>query len=503
LRPGPSLRLRLLVGAGLIAALAAVAAGLTVWGNARTAELIAAASAAQQRIDLLGRLSARVGDYALVALEGAGAGLAAPERSERLAGRAEPVRAAFAAVEASRARAGEAPGLGLARMRASFETLARAAPDTADLPALRARLDSFATLFAPLLDEAIEAERRAAREAEASLDRQGRLMWTLALAIALGAAGLLAAFHLVLVRPLLGRLDRVSRAAEAVGAGAFRPVAVDRRDELGLVFARINRMAARLARGRRALERDRARLEATVTARTAELSTANARLEATDAERRRLFADVGHELRTPLTVILAETDLAARPGADEPELRAALAVISARARRLNRRIDDLLRVARSESGELELDAGPFDLAAAAADAIDDIAPLARRARVALAPRLAPAVALGDCDWSRQVIAGVLDNAVRHSPPGTSVEVAVTAAGAKIAVTVTDQGEGVPEADLERIFTRHVRGARRGLGFGVGLALARWVMTRQGGAIALDSPGPGRGTRVTLSFPAAP
>jgi signal transduction histidine kinase len=98
---------------------------------------------------------------------------------------------------------------------------------------------------------------------------------------------------------------------------------------------------------------------------------------------------------------------------------------------------------------------------------------------------------------------VLDNAVRHSPPGTSVEVAVTAAGAKIAVTVTDQGEGVPEADLERIFTRHVRGARRGLGFGVGLALARWVMTRQGGAIALDSPGPGRGTRVTLSFPAAP
>ena len=439
-----------------------------------------------------------------MALDGAAAGLGAPEREERLAGRAEPVRAAFAAVEAARAEAGGSPGLGLARMRASFEALARAAPEAAEPAALRARLDGFAALFAPLLDEAIEAERRAARQAEAGLDRQRRLMQALAVAIAAGAAALLLAFHLVLVRPLLGRLDRVARAAEAVGAGAFDPVPVDRRDELGLVFARINRMAARLGRGRRALERDRARLEATVAARTAELSAANARLEATDAERRRLFADVGHELRTPLTVILAEHDLAARPEASEPELRAALAVIGARARRLNRRIDDLLRVARSESGELELDARPFDLAAAASDAVEDIAPLARRARVALVPRLGPAAALGDRDWSRQVIAGVLDNAVRHSPPGAAIEVALAAAGTKIALTVTDEGEGVPQADRERIFARHVRGARRGLGFGVGLALARWVMTRQGGAIALESPAPGgRGTRVTLTFAAAP
>jgi signal transduction histidine kinase len=212
-------------------------------------------------------------------------------------------------------------------------------------------------------------------------------------------------------------------------------------------------------------------------------------------------------LRTPLTVILAETDLAARPGAADAELRSGLAVIGARARRLNRRVDDLLRVARSESGELELDTGPFDLAAAARDAIEDVAPLARRARVDIVPRLVSADAAGDRDWSRQVIAGVLDNAIRHSPPGAAIEVALTPAGAKIAVTVTDEGEGVPDADLERIFARHVRGARRGVGFGVGLALARWVMTRQGGAIALQSPvpggrGPGPGTRVTLRFPAA-
>ena len=106
-----------------------------------------------------------------------------------------------------------------------------------------------------------------------------------------------------------------------------------------------------------------------------------------------------------------------------------------------------------------------------------------------------------------MIAGVIENAVRHSPPESAIEVAVAADGLKIKVTVTDEGEGVQQADAERIFERHVRGARRGLGFGVGLALARWVMTRQGGAIALESPvarpgAKGPGTRVTLTFPMA-
>jgi signal transduction histidine kinase len=120
-------------------------------------------------------------------------------------------------------------------------------------------------------------------------------------------------------------------------------------------------------------------------------------------------------------------------------------------------------------------------------------------------RLEPApAARGDRDWSRQVVAGVLENAIRHSPAGGAIEVAVGPAGAKIAVIVTDEGVGVAEADRDRIFDRHVRGARRGLGFGVGLALARWVMERQGGTIALESPAGavgarGPGTRVTLTF----
>jgi hypothetical protein len=528
-RAAPSLRLTLLAGAALIAALAVAAAGLTAWGNARTARLIAAATEAQARIELLAQASARVGDYALVALDGASAGLDPVAREARLAPRADAVRAALGAFDAALARAVAAAAsrseaaqtalaarsLGLARMRSSFESLARTAPESAAPMELRARLDSFATLFAPLLNDAIEAERRAARGALVALEAHRAAVQRLAAAIALGAAAALAFYHLVLVRPLLGRLGRVAAAAEAVGSGELdRTPPVDRRDELGLVFAQIRRMAARLRRARDAVARDRARLEEIVAERTAALSAANARLAGVDAERRRLFADVGHELRTPLTVILAETELTAGGAEAGPEeMRAALGVIRARARRLNRRIEDLLRVARSESGQLELEARPFDLAAAAREAVEDAAPLARRAKVRLAPpppcAAAPA-ALGDPDWTRQVIAGVLENAIRHSAAGDTIEVALAAEAGRIEARITDEGDGVRAADQGRIFERHARGASRGLGFGVGLALARWVMEAQGGRVALESPAPrpagapagrGPGARVTLTLPA--
>jgi hypothetical protein len=516
------LRLRLLIGAGLIAALALTAAGLAAWGAARSARVIAEAAAAQHRIELLAQLSARVGDFALVAVESAAAALDPAERADRLAARADIVRATFDAVAAALGEAVDAVdpadnaertrraarSLGLARMQANFEALAREAPLADTQAGMRARLDSFATFFAPLLNEALEAERRFGHEARLESERQRRQMQWIAVAVAFGAALLLIGFHLGLVRPLLARLDRVAVAAETVGRGGFdRTPPVDQHDELGLVFAQINRMASRLGRARAALERDRARLGEIVAARTAELQSANARLEEIDVERRRLFADIGHELRTPLTVILAETELAAKAETADPgELGAALATIRARARRLNRRIEDLLRVARSESGQIELEDRPFDLAAAARDAIEDVAPLARKARVVLNADLESVTALGDRDWSRQVTAGVVENAIRHSPEGAEVAVAVAERDGRIALTVTDEGEGVPASEQDRVFERHARAARRGLGFGVGLALARWIMSRQHGTITLVSPvraDPARpGTRVTLTWPRA-
>ncbi len=527
-----SLRARMVAGAGLIALLAVVSALVTATAAIDSADRIERAVSAQARMEMLAALSGRIGDFALAAVQSAGdPGIPAAERADRLAGRAEQVRAALDRAERAVARSvAEArdldetaqmlratQGLGLARMRAQFEALVRSVGRAEDAGALRAELDGFATRFSPLLNEAIQEERR---DRDAAFERARDLRATLlaeAAAVALAAPVLFLVFHLGLTRPLLQRIGRVGEATAALGRGDFAVrLDVERRDELGLLFARMNRLAARLARRRRAVEADRARLNEIIETRTEALSAANARLEAIDAERRRFFADVGHELRTPLTVILGETDLCLRADPlERQEARRAFRVIRTRARRLYRRIEDILRVARSESGRIELAEAPFDLAAAARDAVDDCAGLARRRRVALAIEGADAArpALGDADWVRQVIGGLLDNAIRHSPEAGRIALRLSqgeAGGHRL--SVVDEGPGIPEEDRPRLFERFARGrqAAPGEGFGVGLSLARWVIECHSGEIEIESParlpvGPdpaGPGTAVVVRLPAA-
>jgi len=501
------LRARMIAGAGAMALLVLVAAAITANAAIESAARIERAVAAQGRMELLAAVSQRIGDFALAAVE---RGEANPgERDARLAARAEAVEAALARAEQAIAEAVEAArtldeetrmlratrGLGLARMRAQFEALTRGLAAEDDRGALRARLDGFATRFAPLLDQALREERRDrdAAFAEARALREGLLRQ--AAAIALAAPILLVLFHFGLTRPLLARIDRVGQATRELARGDFTTrLAVETRDELGLLFARMNRLAARLARRAREVAADRAALNETIAARTADLSAANARLAAVDADRRRFFADVGHELRTPLTVILAETDLCLSAASlAEDEARHALGVIRTRARRLNRRIEDILRVARSEDGRIELAEAPFDLAGAARDAVEDMAGAARRLRVALigpAPDR-PLPVIGDRDWIRQVIGGLIDNAIRHGPEGGRIRIALESREGAAHLGVTDEGPGIAPAERDQLFRRFARGGRAapGEGFGVGLSLARWIVECHHGTISITSPAP--------------
>ena len=525
--PLRSLRARMIAGAGVMALLVLGAAAITAKAAIDSAGRIERAVAAQGRMELLAALSQRVGDYALAAVA---RGAAPGERADQLAGRAEAVRAALdrveAAISASVAEArdiGEetamlraTQGLGLARMRAQFEALDRGLAEVEDPASVRARLDGFATRFSPLLDQAIREERRDrdAAFAEARALRETLLMQAAGLAAA--APLFLLMFHLGLTRPLLDRIGRVVGATRALARGEFgERLRVDTRDELGLLFARMNRLAAQLARRRRRVEADRARLNEIIDERTRDLSDANARLAAVDADRRRFFADVGHELRTPLTVILGETDLGLRAARLDPEdARAALSVIRTRARRLNRRIEDILRVARSEDGRIELDDAPFNLLAAARDAVEDSAGQARRrrARIDGPGEAGPLPVSGDRDWIRQVIGGLIDNAIRHGPEGGRIRVTAGAEGDRATVTVADEGPGIAEADRPRVFERFARGGRAapGEGFGVGLSLARWIVECHHGAVEIDSPpaapvGPdpaGPGTAMRIALPLA-
>ena len=522
-----SLRLRLLIGAGVIALVAVFAAALAAFGVAEAARMIERSATAQQRIDLLSALSARVSDYAVVAVETGGPDVPETARTARLGSASARVDDAFAQIDRSleEAVAEVAPdgeveqmrratqSLGIARMKAQFGALRGNIEGAGGTAGLRAYLDGFATQFSPLLNAAVNEERRnrdGAHRAVAEL--RERMIWRAGTAAVI-AAILVGFYYLFMVRPLLRQLGQVREAAAGIGAGAFDiRLPETGRSELGLLIGEVNSTAAALEARQQAVDADRAQLNQIIAERTARLEEANEQLSQIDTERRRFFADIGHELRTPLTVILAESELGLGEDVEADAAAESLSVIHARAKRLNRRIDDLLRVARSETGKIELQTGPFDLAEAAAAAVADMEPLARRRDVQLVLRLDESPADGDMDWCRQVISGLIENALKKSDAGQVIEVASRKDGTGALVEVLDEGPGIPEQELQGIFGRFTRGTREatGSGFGVGLALARWVVEQQSGTISLQSPAPrqpeggsgqGRGVLVSIHLPA--
>ncbi|MDI4656656.1 sensor histidine kinase [Xanthobacter autotrophicus] len=514
-----SIRFKLAALSGAAASFAILAAVGVLLAVGAADRALEATVSAQQRLDLLTEISARLSDFGLAAVavaESPGADL----------GRMEDARSRVAAVlEAATVRAAQTapvPEMGvrprermLAHLRADFILLDRqisAAVADADARGDRVRgaLNGFAAAAGPTLSLLVESERRAvtsAREEALALSFRLRVGAVALAALVLAAAALL---YRALARPLLTRLGEMDRAAAAIGRGDLDTrLTIGPRDELGVLTARFNRMAARLGRRERRVVEDRALLEKTISERTADLTAANARLAAIDASRRRFFTDVSHELRTPLTVIIGECDVTQRaPAIPEDLSRSVLATIRKRAVRLHRRIEDLLRVARSESGEIELVFQDVPLVPLLADAVAGFESVALRqgVRLRLEAQAPGPLVHADREWLRQVVEGLIDNALRHGGKVTRITLAtttVTGAGGEVAdqITVTDDGRGIAPEARAGLFRRFERGERfgDGTGFGLGLALAEWVVTRHGGRIILEEGEEG-GTRVVIALP---
>lgn len=232
------------------------------------------------------------------------------------------------------------------------------------------------------------------------------------------------------------------------------------------------------------------------------------RLRQLEAVRQEFVANVSHELRTPLSLIKSAAETLIDGGRSDPAITARfLEIIDKNANRLTLVIDDLLLLARLDSGRVELNLGTVGLRAAAQDALDDAALIARARGVSLHNQVpAGILAHADPERLRQVLANLVDNAIKYGRADGNVTLGGQAlAGARVELTVRDDGPGIPAEAKSRIFERFYRvdkaRSREQGGTGLGLAIVKNVVQAHGGEVRVESS-PGNGTEFFITLPAA-
>jgi signal transduction histidine kinase len=229
-----------------------------------------------------------------------------------------------------------------------------------------------------------------------------------------------------------------------------------------------------------------------------------------EADRRKdhFLAMLGHELRNPLAAISNAVYVLEQGGPHPPEVAHRLAVMDRQTRQLRRLVDDLLDVSRINQGKIELRKSTVTLAQVLQCALDSIRPLAQQREQRLSVKLPPSPILLEADPSRveQVFANLLNNAVKYTPNGGSIDVEAEAADGSAVVRIRDTGNGIQPELLPRIFEPFIQGEpavdRAAGGLGIGLTLVRSLVELHGGRVEARSGGPGEGSEFTVRLPGA-
>jgi two-component system, OmpR family, sensor kinase len=242
-----------------------------------------------------------------------------------------------------------------------------------------------------------------------------------------------------------------------------------------------------------------AELTRTVEGMLLSLDAARSNTHAALERQREFVADASHELRTPLTSLLANLELLAEELGDEQADTAQAALRSAR--RMRRLVGDLLLLARADARRSQ-SRGPTDLADVLLEAASELGPVAEDHELSIDAR--SAVVPGIRDDLHRLTLNLIENAVRHTPPGTHVRAGTAVENGLAVLTVEDDGPGVPPELGRRVFERFVRGARSGTrGSGLGLAIVRAVAESHEGSVELEQPAVGTGSRFVIKIPRAP
>ena len=303
--------------------------------------------------------------------------------------------------------------------------------------------------------------------------RNALLAATIAAVVTAGVTGLLVAARLA--RPI----SRLARAADLVAGGRYEErVPIDEPGELGELAVSFNEMATSL--------------------------------EATERRRLQLVGDVAHELRTPITTLDGYLE-GLEDGVVQPTPET-WTLLRAETGRMTRMVSDLAELWRAEARQLPLQRETFDAAAVARAVVARFEPQAaqRNVRLVTLPSagdaLTPALATADPDRLAQILGNYLSNALRHAPDGTAITTTTQRRGDAVRISVTDEGPGLGQDQLEAVFERFYRvdaaRSRAAGGSGIGLAIVRALAEAMDGQAWAESPGPGRGATFHVELPAA-
>ncbi|MGE5229125.1 MAG: sensor histidine kinase, partial [Deltaproteobacteria bacterium] len=301
---------------------------------------------------------------------------------------------------------------------------------------------------------------------------------TIEVVVSLAVLAALAAAAWWLIKRDLRPLETMAVTADAIAAGDLtrRVQPAEPRTEVGRLGLSLNTMLGRI-------------------------EEAFAERAATEEKLRRFLADASHELRTPLTSIRGYSEVFERAKDDPEDLELAMRRIEEESKRMGVMVEELLVLARLGEGR-EPERLPVDLARLVADAVND-ARAAAPARDITLESVETADVLGDDHQLRQVVANLLDNALRHTPEGARIHVALQIHEGRAELAVADDGPGL-EADVaakvfEPFFRADASRARESGGAGLGLAIVAAIVEAHDGDVRLDTA-PGAGATFTVTLP---
>ena len=352
--------------------------------------------------------------------------------------------------------------------------------------------------FYSLIEEMLAEEAEELEETRESVDRQlsfhQTLITILVIAAIVALLVCLRLLHQLISQPVEQLLTGIRRFSDG---DLSKPIGLQGKDEFAEISETLDLMAEKLVERTEALASQNADLERAVEERTERLGRLLEEMRRSEAGRRRMLADVSHELRTPLTIIRGEAEIALRGEEKQPAVyREALLKAKEAADHTAHLVDDLLFIARNESGHARLRIDDMDLKAI----LSELAQNLEQADI-LSTDLDQAPMRGDADRLRQAALILLQNARQYGGDRITLRLDHSPRGYRVAVE--DNGPGMSDAEKENAFQRFFRGSnaaeRYADGVGLGLPVARSVVEAHGGTVSLEDR-PGGGLVAVIDIP---